>query len=53
MKQELEIIRKAMERISVRGREDVELMGMCMAGLDVMIARMEAEEEKEKSNEDN
>ena len=50
MKEDLEIIRKAMDRISVRGREDLELMGMCMDGLDVLIARLGAE--KEKTNED-
>ena len=50
MKEELEVIRKAMDRISVRGREDLELMVMCMDGLDVLIARLGAE--KEKTNED-
>lgn len=50
MKQELEIIRKGLERISVRGREDIELMGMCMDALDAMIARLGSE--KENENED-
>ena len=50
MEQELKIIRKAMERISVRGREDIDLMGMCMDGLDVLIARLGTE--KENENED-
>ena len=50
MKQELEIIRKGLEHISVRGREDLELMGMCMDALDELIARLG--NEKENNNED-
>jgi hypothetical protein len=52
MKQELEIIRKALERISVRGREDIDLMGMCMDGLDVLIARAETEKESKEHADD-
>lgn len=52
MKSELEIIRKALERISVRGREDIDLMGMCMDGLDVLIARCEAKKEQEENADD-
>lgn len=52
MKSELEIIRKALERISVRGREDIDLMGMCMDGLDVLIARAEAEREQKENADD-
>ena len=47
MKKELEIIRKAMEQISVRGRQDIELMGMCMDALDEQIAKCESEEESD------
>lgn len=46
---ELVIIRKALERISVRGKEDIEIMGMCMDAIDEMIASMAAE--KETDNE--
>lgn len=52
MKSELEIIRKALERISVRGHEDIDLMGMCMVALDDIIIRLEREEKKEKENAD-
>lgn len=51
MEKELKIIRKALDRISVRGREDLDLMGMCMDGLDVLIARLEAEEEKKDEDD--
>ena len=50
MKQELKIIRKGLERISVRGREDIDLMGMCMDALDTVIESMG--DEKENKNED-
>lgn len=49
MEKELKIIRKALDRISVRGREDIEIMGMCMDAIDEMIASMA--EEKETDNE--
>lgn len=51
MKQELEIVRKALDRISVRGREDIEIMGMCMDALDEMIARMTAEKGDENETD--
>ena len=51
MEKELKIIRKALDRISVRGREDLDLMGMCMDGLDVLIARLGAEEEKKDEDD--
>lgn len=49
MKEKLEIIRKALERISVRGREDIEIMGMCMDAMDEMIASLA--EKKETDDE--
>lgn len=49
MKEKLEIIRKALDRVSVRGREDIEIMGMCMDAIDEMIASLA--EEKETDDE--
>lgn len=45
MKEGLEIIRRALEKISVSGRENIELMLLCMNALDGMIAQTEKENE--------
>lgn len=46
MVNELEIVRKSMEKISVSGRENIEIMGLCMDAIDEIISKMKEEEEK-------
>ena len=51
-KKELKTIRAALEKIQVSGKENIDLMSLCMQALDDMITRCETEKEIKEHADD-